>query len=88
MSRSMHIVCLLCKEHLWIGQNETLYTGEPHTMEALRQFFERHTTYYHKEFAPDEYHELLYMPEPYNGAFEEEEKTWKEIDADDYKNES
>ncbi len=85
MSVTKYIVCLNCKEYLWIGQNSTFYTDEPHTMRALQDFFNKHTTYVQKEVDPKEYHELLYMPEPYNGAFEEEEKTWKEIDTDDYK---
>lgn len=83
----MHIVCMKCKEHLWIGQNETFYSGEAHTMEALRQFLLRHITYQIKDIDPDNYHDLIYTPEPYNGGVEEiVGGDWKEIDADDYKN--
>lgn len=80
MSRSMHICCMNCKEHLWIGQTDTLYTGEPATMEALRQFLVKHRTYTLRNYDPDGYHELLFMPEPYNGSFEEIEwNEWKAV---------
>lgn len=87
MSRSMHICCLDCKEHLWIGQNDTLYTGEQHTMEALRQFLIKHRTHTERNLCEKgEYHELIYHPEPYNGGLEElRDEEWTEWDAEEFK---
>ena len=84
MSRDMHICCLECKEHIWIGQTDVIYSGMPEVMEALRVFLVKHRTYTTREYAkPEEYHELLYMPEPYNGSFEDID--WTEIEVDQYK---
>ena len=87
MSSSMHICCLDCKEHLWIGQNDVFYSGEAHTMEALRQFLIKHRTYEDRQFCEKgEYHELIYHPEPYNGGLVEFlEGEWFEWDADKFK---
>ncbi len=38
MSATKYIVCHTCKKRLWIGQNNTLYTGDLGVMERLRQF--------------------------------------------------
>lgn len=85
MSVSKYIACTTCKKYLWIGQNSFLYTGEPHTMEALTDFFNNHTTYYPKRVDREKYHELIFLPEPYNGGYENDIEGWKEIDADNYK---
>jgi len=86
MSRTMHICCITCEEHLWIGQNDSFYSGEVHTMEALRQFLIKHRTYTPRHLCdPKEYHELIYTPEPYNGGVEElSGREWKEWEADDF----
>lgn len=44
MSRSTFITCEGCKERLWIGQGHIIYTGEPHTMDALQSFLYKHET--------------------------------------------
>lgn len=75
----MSIVCLSCEETLWIGQRDTVYTGEEKTMDDLAKFLVKHRTYDPREVNPKEYHELLYIPEPYNGGFEHIEwKYWRE----------
>lgn len=86
----MHVCCLTYEEHLWIGQTDSLYTGEPHTMEALRQFLIKHRTTTTKDNSDNntdwQYHELIYEAEPYNGGHEElSGHDWKEWDADKYK---
>jgi len=70
MSKSMHIACMDCKEALWIGQSDSIYSGMPEVMEALKVFLVKHRTYSPRG-TKTEYHELLYMPEPYNGDFED-----------------
>ena len=42
MSKAYSIGCRDCREHLWIAQTGILYTGEPHTMEALKAFLFKH----------------------------------------------
>ena len=80
----MDICCMTCKEYLWIGQTDVIYSGMPEVMEALNVFLVKHRTYNPRKYAePEDYHELLYMPEPYNGPFEEID--WTEIDANQYK---
>lgn len=75
MSVSKHIACIDCKEHLWIGQtSESFYSGEPHTMEALRVFLFKH-----------ENHNLKFVSEFYDSYFGEDTDEWTEIDSDDYK---
>lgn len=78
MSRTMNIGCVTCKEHVWIGQNDYIYTAEPHTMEALRVFLVKHRI--DPEFNGDDYdtHHLIYQPELFH-------KDWHEIDTDQYK---
>lgn len=72
MSRDMYIACLNCRESLWIGQTNIIYTGSAETMGDLNVFLVKHRTYLPREYSEpkSEYHELLYMPEPYNGSFE------------------
>jgi hypothetical protein len=72
MSRTTYLVCKTCKKYIWIGQNSFIYTGEPETMEALNEFLQKHTSY-----QQDDEHELLFMPEPFNGAYEDEE--WEDV---------
>ena len=82
MSRTMNLGCLTCKEHIWIGQNDYIYTAEPHTMEALRAFLVKHRT--GDAITPSEggdfdfEHTLIYKPE----LFDPE---WTEIDTDQYR---
>lgn len=89
MSVSYHIACLTCKEHLWIGQSsECFYSGEKHTMEALRVFLFKHVSHAPKEMSDKgEYHELVFVPEPFNSNWEHksESEKWEEIEADIYK---
>lgn len=46
MSRTYSIGCRQCRKHLWIaqasGDSQTLYTGELHTMAALKSFLFDH----------------------------------------------
>jgi len=42
MSIDFFIVCHKCRERLHVGQGRVVYTGEPETMEALRQFLYTH----------------------------------------------
>jgi hypothetical protein len=50
MSVTFSMACKKCKEHLWIGQSSrTFYSGEPETMEKLKEFLFNHM-----------YHELVY----------------------------
>lgn len=74
MSRSTHLVCTTCKKHIWIGQSQIIYFGNEEVMELLSSFLQEHTTY-----SRDEEHKLLFMPEPYNGAYENED--WEEIEV-------
>lgn len=80
MSRDMHICCVSCQEALWIGQTDIIYTGMPDVMETLNKFLVTHRTLRLKAHDPDNYHELLYTPEPYNGDFEEID--WKYWEGD------
>lgn len=48
MSDTYYLACSKCKEHVWIGQSShsqdwCFYTGEPKTMEELKEFFWKHT---------------------------------------------
>jgi hypothetical protein len=79
MSRDMHLCCLDCKQHIWIGQTDVIYSGMPDVMELLREFLVTHRTYAPRYLDESNYHELLYMPEPYNGSFEGVE--WNEIEV-------
>ena len=63
MSATWDIICERCKERLWIGQNRSVYTKEPHTMNALGDFLERHAE-----------HPLKFVSEYYA----EEEAGWTE----------
>jgi hypothetical protein len=46
MSRTYSIGCRQCRKHLWIAQasldRTSLYTGEPHIMDALKKFLFEH----------------------------------------------
>ncbi len=46
MSTDLHIACKDCKKTLWIAQEgmsgQTLYSGEPETMEKLKSFLFDH----------------------------------------------
>jgi hypothetical protein len=46
MSRTYSIACVQCRKHLWIAQigagTPTLYSGQPKTMDALRDFLFEH----------------------------------------------
>jgi hypothetical protein len=86
----MHLCCITCEEHIWIGQNDSFYSGMPEVMEALRLFLIKHKTTTTKNNADNntdwQYHELIYEPEPFNGGHEElSGRDWKEWDADYYK---
>ena len=71
MSRTTYLICKTCKEYIWIGQGSITYTGEPETMKALNDFLQKHITDYPPE------HELLFMPEPFNGYYENE--PWEDV---------
>lgn len=42
MSNTFDIVCVKCKEKLWVGQGQTLYFREEHTMEKFKEFLFEH----------------------------------------------
>lgn len=75
MSVDRKLACDDCKEYVWIAQGGNppeagiFYSGEPHTMKALKIFLFKH----HK-------HNLRFVPEWYADYF----YNWTEIDADDY----
>lgn len=86
MSQSMHLCCLDCKEDIWIGQRDSLYSGESHTMEGLRQFLVKHRTLYVPRSEGTDYHELVYVPEPYNEYIKDYCKdNWESWDTDDFR---
>jgi len=77
MSVDRKITCEDCKEYLWIAQGGcppdhegTFYSGEPHTMAALKHFLFKHSE-----------HNLKFVPEHYADYLE----GYKEIDADNFK---
>lgn len=79
MSRDTHITCVTCKEALWIGQSDIIYLGDDEVMQALQKFLIAHRTYAPRKYGEKDYHELLFMPEPYNGSFEDIDwKYWGE----------
>ena len=43
MSVTTNIVCDDCKVGLWIGQKNTIYTGDEKVMEKLNTFLQKHT---------------------------------------------
>ncbi len=76
----MNLGCTNCKEHIWIGQNDAFYSGEPRTMEALRLFLIRHRTGdtltpNDNDIEPYQEHLLIYTPELYDPE-------WTEIATD------
>ena len=74
MSICYSIICEDCKKYLWIGQSSrTFYSGEPHTMEALREFLFNHMKH-HLTYDSAEWRDEIY-----------EENGWEEIDANKYK---
>lgn len=76
MSVCYHLICEKCKKSLWIGQtSDTFYSGEPHTMEALRVFLFDHVGHHLTFDAPEYRDEML-------------EDDWEEIDANNYKDAS
>lgn len=73
MSQTYSIGCRQCRKHLWIAQssqgNPSLYTGEPHTMAALKVFlFEHlgHSLEFNENTCTDlaEWDEIEIDPEP------------------------
>jgi len=73
----MNLGCTDCKQHIWVGQNDAFYSGQPHTMEGLRLFLIKHRT--GDTMTPNEgQHRLIYTPELYG-------VDWSEIDTDQYK---
>jgi hypothetical protein len=42
MSITTHLVCCDCREEVWIGQRNFIYTGEPETMKKLEKFLYEH----------------------------------------------
>lgn len=73
MSVCYSIICKDCKKSLWVGQSSrTFYSGEPHTMEALREFLFNHVN-----------HSLTYYPTEWMDETLEPE--WEEIDSNKYK---
>lgn len=72
MSVTTHLVCRTCKTYMWLGQGSVIYTGEPKTMRRLNEFMQKHKTHWDKE------HELLFMDEPFNGPYENQE--WNDED--------
>jgi hypothetical protein len=55
MSATYSIACKDCKKSLWVGQSpRTLYSGEPDTMEALKEFLFDHMNH-NLEFGRDEH---------------------------------
>jgi hypothetical protein len=81
MSIDRHLVCKTCKEAIWIGQSDIIYTGMPDVMKMLQDFLYKHETWHDHE--NKDYHELLFVPEPYNGAFEN--YSWKYWEVEDWK---
>ena len=83
MSVTYHIGCKTCREQLWVGQGSMIYTGEPHTMKALNEFLYKHQT---SSLIGESEHEIVFGPEwAFNYWGDDEDNSWKEIDADDYK---
>ena len=65
------MICKDCKKALWCGQSSrTFYSGEPHTMEALKEFLFDHMN-----------HNLTYG----TLDFEDDIDDWEEIDSNKYK---
>ena len=64
MSSDLHIACRDCQKTLWIAQDglsgRTLYTGEPKTMEKLKDFLFDH-----------EGHTLVFEDWQFHEGFEE-----------------
>lgn len=72
MSVTYDLICKECKKSLWIGQTtRCFYSGEPHTMAALKDFLFDHTA-----------HLLTFEPMEW---WDEIPEGWEEIDADKYK---
>lgn len=42
MSSTSDIICLECREALWIGQGGIIYCGEEETMKMLNLFLQQH----------------------------------------------
>lgn len=59
MSVTYHIGCATCKEHLWIGQRDYIYTSEPETTQ-LSEFLFKHQQHVslHPEMPPE--HVLIF----------------------------
>lgn len=72
MSQTYDIACMQCREALWIAQSGiggmTLYSGEPKTMEHLREFLFRHSGH-HLEFRDSQH-------------FDDFKQLWEEPDED------
>jgi len=79
MSRTLSISCNKCREHLWIGQGVgSLYSGEPDTMEALRQFLFKHET------TPSKRHTLTFEDDNSNDKWYSDER-WHEFEPTEEK---
>lgn len=73
MSVCYSMMCFDCKKSVWCGQSSrTFYSGEPHTMEALKEFLFDHMKHNLKYDAPEFYEDF-------------DEDGWEEIDSDKYK---
>lgn len=42
MSTTLHLECDTCKESIWIGQRDYIYTGSVDTMKLLGKFLTTH----------------------------------------------
>ena len=61
MSTTYHLECETCRESIWIGQRNFIYTAEKDTMENLGRFLYRHAAGLHDE------HALFFRADTYSG---------------------
>lgn len=83
MSFDLYMCCMDCKEHIHVGQNGYLYTS-PEITDQLHRFLLAHQT----RNAPrlglnSDYHELVFIPEPYNSFVRDYDDEWSDFDGED-----
>lgn len=69
MSDCTKIGCESCKVYMWIGQNDSIYTGESECMAKLKEFFRDHKNYGERK------HVLIFGSEYYDDYW----SGWTEI---------
>lgn len=73
MSTTTHLICTTCKQSLWIGQGQTIYTDDAEVMAKLSTFLYEHRTSFYPE-APQ--HNLLFVDHHYDHMYD---KDWTRI---------